>query len=114
MPSVTKGSYSMVFSDPQIVRFCNERIRPLADDVTRLSMDVSYIAAVVQAQGILAKLQSADQSAVIDDGAAQDGRPTLTVGQTVNFLLECDKAHNALDATTAVQQALAIQVNGLR
>jgi len=102
-----------MFSNPQIVRFCNQTIRPLADDVTRLSVDVSSVIAIVQAQGLLAILQAADQALVIDDGSTQDGRPPITVGQLIAFLTECQKAHTALDTTTAVQQALAIQVNGL-
>ncbi|CAB4130891.1 hypothetical protein UFOVP124_40 [uncultured Caudovirales phage] len=101
-----------VFSNPQIIRFCNATIRPLADDVTRLAVAVSSVMVVVQAQGILATLQAADQSAVIDDGSVVDGRPPITVGQLLSFLSECQKAHTALDTTTAVQQAAAIQVNG--
>ena len=101
-----------VFSNPQIVRFCNQTIRPLADDVTRLAVAVSNVMAVVQAQGILATLQAADPTLVIDDGSVQDGRPPITVGQLLAFLAECQKAHTALDTTTAVAQASAIQVNG--
>jgi hypothetical protein len=102
-----------MFSNPQIVRFCNQVVRPLADDVTRLSVDVATVIATVQAQGLLTVLQAADQSLVIDDGSSTDGRPPITVGQLVAFLAECQKAHTALDTTTAVQQAMAIQVNGL-
>ena len=101
-----------MFSNPQVVRFCNQTIRPLADDVTRLAVAVTNVITVVQAQGLLATLQDADPSLVIDDGSAQDGRPPITVGQLLAFLAECQKAHAALDTTTAVAQAAAIQVNG--
>jgi len=101
-----------VFANPQIIRFCNQTIRPLADDVTRLAVAVAKVMAVVQAQGILATLQAADQTAVIDDGSLNDGRPPITVGQLVAFLTECQAANGALATTTAVQQANAIQVNG--
>jgi hypothetical protein len=100
------------FSNPQVVRFCNQTIRPLADDVTRLAVAVNNVMTVVQAQGILTTLQAADQTAVIDDGSLTDGRPPITVGQLLAFLAECQKAHAALDTTTAVAQAAAIQVNG--
>jgi hypothetical protein len=103
-----------VFANPQIVRFCNQTIRPLADDVTRLAVAVQNVMVVVQAQGILATLQAADQTAVIDDGSATDGRPPINVGQLVAFLAECQKAQSAIDTTTAVAQAAAIQVNGNR
>jgi len=102
-----------MFSNPQLVRFCNQTIRPLADDVTRLARDVTGLIAVVQAQGLLPILLAADQTAIIDDGSTQDGRPPMTVSQLVAFLAECQKVHSAIDTTTAVQQALAIQVNGL-
>ena len=102
-----------MFANPQVIRFCNSTIRPLADDITRLAVAVQSVNQLVQAQGIVTILLSADQSAVIDDGSSADGRPQITVGQLVSFLQEVAKAHAALDTTTAVQQALAIQVNGL-
>jgi len=104
---------SSLFSNPQIVRFSNGIIRPLADDITRLSLAVQKILAVVQAQDIITTLEAADQTAFIDDGSASDGRPPITVAQLIAFINECQKANTALETTTAVQQALAIQVNGL-
>ena len=101
-----------MYANPQIVRFCNQTVRPLADDITRLAVAVSVVMQMAQAQGILTTLQGVDPIAVIDDGSATDGRPPVTVGQLIAFLTECQKAHNALDTTSAVSQALAIQVNG--
>ena len=102
-----------LYSNPQVARFCNEALRPLADDIVRLSLAVQHVLATSSGQGILAILQSVtDQTQIIDDGSSVDGRPPVNVGQVVAFLTECQAANAALATTTAVQQANAIQVNG--
>ena len=102
-----------MLSNPQVVMIANANLRPLADEIVRLSYAVNGYLAMLQAQGITGILSASTQTDLIADGAPQDGRPPLTVAQMTAFNTEVQNVANAIGTTQVVQQALAIQVNGI-
>jgi len=65
-----------MLDNPQAVRFCNEKIRPLADHFCQLYFELKTLAALWQAQGIGALIPN--DPTVVNDGAAVDGRAPIT------------------------------------
>ena len=102
-----------MLSNPQVVMIANANLRPIADEIVRLSYAVNGYLAMLQAQGISAILAAGTQTDLIADGAPQDGRPPLTVAQMAAFNAEVQAVATAIGTTQVVQQALAIQINGI-
>jgi len=65
-----------MITDPQSVKFCNEEIRPLADSIARNFAVMQTILASWAAKGMAATI--IDDSSVIADGSAADGRTQIT------------------------------------
>ena len=73
----------MAITDPQAIRFCNERVRVAADKFGQLYNWCVSVQNEWAAQGIGALIPN-DSSPIID-GAQTDGRPLIT-GADVNTL----------------------------
>jgi hypothetical protein len=68
-------------NDPQVVKFCNEAVRPTADKLVAALYAAQALVDSYDATGVAAKLGT-DETFTnwIDDGSASDGRPTISAG----------------------------------
>lgn len=71
-------------SDPTAIKFCNENIRPVADQIAQLQTTLAVTLAAWSAKG-MANLIPNDTS-VIEDGSPADGRTSLT-GVDINAFI---------------------------
>lgn len=74
-------------SDMGAVKFCNEKVRPMAD-----LLELAYF----RAKAVVAEWNARNLSAVIPntidkllDGAVTDGRPVVTGAQVTNVITRC-------------------------
>jgi len=61
-------------SNPQAVRFCNEKVRPLANDLAQLYYRSKRFLDQWNGQGMSALINN-DAGETMDDNATEDGRP---------------------------------------
>jgi hypothetical protein len=106
-------------TDPQVVKWSNERARVLADGIERLRYAVVAYQADYVAQAISAKITAAGASERIADGSDVDGRSIVIGTQLINLKAAVDKLVTNLTAdlvsgvgTTVAAIADGIQVNG--
>jgi len=106
-------------TNPQIVKFSNERVRTIADSVTRLAYTVDAFLADWNAQGINGLLiADPERLNPVADGSRTDGRPFVTGAEIQSFkagLVQLQTALNAVIGASAVTVRGAsdkIQVNG--
>lgn len=105
-------------TDPQVVKWSNERTRTMADLITRLSYAVSAWQADYAAQIISAQITAAGPSEYVADGADVDGRSRIKGVDIQNFHAGVGALRTALDAVvvgvgvSVVTMANGIQVNG--
>jgi hypothetical protein len=97
-------------SSPQVVKFCNERIRPCADTIARVAVQVSAIVQEWQAKGLVDQIP--DDATVIDDGAATDGRTPIT-GHDVRQMIALaeDLVAMATGQNTRMPTVIKVAVN---
>lgn len=76
-----------LISDPTVVAFCNQVIRPVADRMVGLNVACDNELALWDAtiSGLLSGFADGD---TIDDGSDADGRTTLTKVDVVNFVTQ--------------------------
>lgn len=68
-------------NDPEIVKFCNEGLRPAMDQLVRSYNAAKTLVEVYDATGMSAKLPEDETfSDLIEDGSATDGRPRISAG----------------------------------
>jgi hypothetical protein len=95
-------------ANAQAVRFCNERVRPLADLVSKLHRTIpQFLIEVQEYETYVADNVDGD---VILDGAAEDGRAPLTkrdVTRVKNLIEALDTYLNA-DARLPTVQRIAV------
>ena len=104
-----------MINDPAAVRFSNERVRVAADILCRGVNAAKAILAEWDAKGMASKFP-ADETAVVEDGAPNDGREVIT-GADVNRIMEAlNTLVSALEGVasngkTHYQNALKVAVN---
>jgi hypothetical protein len=106
-------------TDPQVVKWANERSRVIADGIERLRYAVQAYQADYVAQGIGAKIIAAGVGSVVADGSAIDGRSIITGTSLVNLNAAISKlvTNLTVDLVAGVGVSVAgiadgIQVNG--
>lgn len=72
-------------TNPQAVTFCNQVARPAFDKVCQLHYYTQTMLAAFTQQGLAALIPN-DNTALVVDGSAQDGRPPIT-GASINVLI---------------------------
>ena len=101
-------------TNPQVIKFSNEVIRPLADAYSQLYFRTKAIAAEWTAQNMGALIPN-DTSSLVD-GSATDGRPPIT-GAMVNTLAAIAVTlidDLELNTNEKLNQLLQIAVNPVR
>jgi len=98
-------------TNPQAVRFCNERVRQAADKFGQLYNWCTAVQNEWAAQGIGALIPN-DASAIID-GAQTDGRPLITGADVNTLAARVTEFTNLLEATSneKLNEILKVAVN---
>jgi hypothetical protein len=105
-------------TDPQVVKWANERARTISDKLTATYYALSAYVADYVSGGIAAKIVAAGASGTIADGATTDGRSLITGTSIVNLKAAVDQMKTAFEtAVTGVGSPVTtiaggIQVNG--
>jgi hypothetical protein len=101
-----------LISDPTVVAFCNQVVRPIADRMVGMKATIDIEAATWTAtiNPILAGFADGD---TIDDGADQDGRTVLTKSDIVDFVTEMNAFKAQLDAPGVFDTVNKPKVNTL-
>jgi hypothetical protein len=86
----------MAVSNPAAVKFCNERVRVLADQIARVHTTITLFAGEFAAKG-LADIIPNDANEIILDGAESDGRTPIN-GADVYLMLTL--ANDLLEMST--------------
>lgn len=90
-------------TDPQIVTFSNEKVRPAADRYAQLYWFSKIILIEYSASGIEAALAALNNSDVIIDGSETDGRTPITVGMIEGMMANLQLLVNDLEANSDVK-----------
>lgn len=101
-------------TDPQAVRFCNERVRPAADRFAQLYYWCVSLRDEWTAQDIAGLIPNSTD--VVLDGSATDGRPIITGADVHAVKDRVVEFLDNLDADTAAKlnEILAVSVNPTR
>ena len=98
----------------QTVRFCNEKLRVLAD-----ALSTAYYAAVAVTQAYyadpsLGELLSANMSGAVLDGSQTDGRPIVTGNDALGLITRASElvADYEANGNAKLNTVLAAAVNG--
>jgi len=99
-----------MITDPQVKKFADEQVRPLADKVARMTVAIQAFVQTFEAKA-LGNLIPNDAT-VIDDGASTDGRTPIT-GADVHQMLELatDLVAMASGENTKMPTVLKVAVN---
>lgn len=95
----------MTITNPEAVKFCNEKIRPAADKYAQLYWRAKILIAEWNAAGIGTLIPNTTEA--IDDGALLDGRTPIT-GAMVNGL-----KNNLQAVITDLEASAGVKLNGL-
>ena len=106
-------------TDPQVVRWSNERVRTIADRLIALEAAIVAYQADYAAQGISAKITAAGPANLVADSSDIDGRAQVSGTQIQNLKAAIDQVGTALNTTlvtgvgaTVKTICSALQVNG--
>ena len=76
----------MELSNPQLVSYCNDDLRTLADNLYKLAYQIPGSVAVYNARDLGTIINVGGASNLIDDGSAVDGRTRCTGGDVFNMV----------------------------
>ncbi len=100
-------------TDTNAIRFCNTRVRPVADRIAQLYNAIIAIGNEYTALGISTLIPN--DSSPIADGAATDGRPQIVGTDVANIVTIVTAIKTTLEATSnqKLNQVLRVGVNTL-
>lgn len=100
-------------TNPEAIRFCNERVRPLADALAQVYFLSRAVRAEWYANNLGALLPSAD---TVMDGSAQDGRHPITGNDAAGIITRADEFITDYEAggSAKLNTVLAVAVNPTR
>jgi hypothetical protein len=73
-------------TNPQVVAFANNRVRPIADKLIRARRDLQAVVEEYTDQNVGSLIDAAGDGNLIADGSATDGRPRLAGGDIYNLI----------------------------
>lgn len=73
-------------SNPQLVHFCNEDVRQLADRLAALDVALTPFLETYNARDLGTIIEAGGAGNLIDDGSEQDGRTRVVGGDVYNFV----------------------------
>lgn len=100
-----------MITNPSAVKFCNERVRVLADQIARVHTTIGLLAAEWEAKG-LGDLIPDDAKEIVEDGSSVDGRTPIS-GADVHQMLSLVKDLLAMGSgpNTRMPTVLKVAVN---
>jgi len=111
----------MANSNPQAVAFANQKIRPMADLLYSAYETARSVLQQWNSQSVSSVIPN--DSTVIADGAATDGRPPMTNAQATNIITRCTDIINWMEGSAAISAGdgskavlgtvSAVEVNGI-
>lgn len=104
----------MPVTNPSVIRFVNERIRPLADRLAKMNALIALLLGEWSAKG-MADLIPDDAGSVVEDGRASEGIVQIT-GADVRDIIELAKTLYAWandPAASKIPAVLKVAVNPL-
>lgn len=105
----------MAVTDTNAIRFCNTRIRPLADRLAQAYTLAKEIINEGTAQGLTAGGTPTipNDTTLISDGAVLDGRPQIQGADIYNVIALAQTLITAMEATSnqKLSQVLRVAVN---
>lgn len=98
-------------TDVNAIRFCNTRARVVADMMAKLYYEATLVVNEWNAQGLSALIPN--DTTVVSDGAAIDGRPQITGAMVTNIVTRCQERITDMTATSnaKLNTVLAVAVN---
>lgn len=99
-------------TNAQAVKFCNETIRPAANDLAQLYYRAKRVTQEWTAQEMSTLIANTDADTVID-GSAEDGRPIIQGDDVHNIVNRCNELISDYEATTnaKLNTVLAVATN---
>lgn len=91
----------MAITNPQAVKFCNEKIRPSADRYAQLYWVAKIILTEWNAAGMATLIPNTAD--VVEDGSPNDGRTPITGAMVNGFKNNLQLLVNDLEANSAVK-----------
>lgn len=84
-------------SNPQVVAFANNKVRPLADKLVGLYYSSKSLIAEYAAGDIGTKIEAAGAGELLADGSAVDGRTRITGGDIYNIVTAAQQLVNFVE-----------------
>lgn len=113
----------MANTNPQAITFSNTRIRPMADLLYSAYLSAKSIVAQWNAQSVSTVIPN--DTIIIGDGAAIDGRAQITDAQATNIITRCNEFINWMEqglvaspftgtvSNATLNTVVGVQVNGV-
>ena len=83
-----------LITDQQVISFANNRIRPLANQLLALKVQIEQANLDWIAQGLASQITASGSANAVNDGADIDGRPVITGDDMVVFAKTLDDFQN--------------------
>lgn len=94
--------------NPQAIKFSNEQLRPLADQIAKAYRNAKIVLTRFQIQGMIQNIPQDDE--IIDDGSVTDGRNVITNNDCHNLLASAAALVNLVEANNNVHMASVLKV----
>lgn len=98
-------------TNPQAVRFCNEKLRPLADLIEKVRRTAEQFAIDITTEFEAHTSGNANGDAIVD-GSASDGRQPITKGNVLEVKFVAEQMVAALTQDDREQLIANVSVNG--
>lgn len=95
-------------SDPQVVKFCNEQVRPFCDRIAQVTKEAQLLVSAFSAKGLESLMVANEQ---IEDGSATDGRTPMTKDDVVALVAATSAIIATLEDQSLEALILKIAVN---
>jgi hypothetical protein len=82
-----------VVNDPQAIKFCNERLRPLAEEFERLFAEMQSVKGWWDVYGATFFGGAVQGTDLVDDGRAAEGVAQLTAADVLSFMAHVGTTH---------------------
>ena len=76
----------MALDSPQLIAFCNEDLRQIADKLVAIDIQLAPIIAEYEAKNLGTVINDGGSSGPVLDGSASDGRTIVTGGDVFNLM----------------------------
>lgn len=104
----------MALDNAQLVEFCNDELRQIADLSVQLKIRIDAAIAEYNARNLGTIINDGGSSGPVLDGSASDGRTIATGGDVFNLITLITGVKDFLEANSRMDVLYKWQVNGNR